>query len=139
CGIHEPGVLLAEISDNHPMSHFDGYVNPALTEKNIIENPFGDDRNWFYTGDMFRIDEDGDYWFVDRLGDTYRWKGENVSTEEVAHVISQIDGVDACAVYGVKVAGREGRAGMVAVQMSEGAQFDGVGFGKAVQRNLFPA
>lgn len=139
CVAHEPGVLLAKISDHHPMSHFDGYVDEELTEKNILHNPFGDEENWFYTGDMFRRDEDGDYWFIDRLGDTYRWKGENVSTEEVAYVIQNVDEVAACAVYGVRVPGREGRAGMAAIQLKDGRAFDGEAFGAAMVRDLFPA
>lgn len=139
CADHEPGVMLARISEQHPMSRFDGYVDEELTQRNIVHNPFGNEENWYYTGDMFRRDEDGDYWFVDRLGDTFRWKGENVSTEEVAHVIQHVDGVDACAVYGVRVQGREGRAGMAAVQMAESATFDGETFGKAMADNLFPA
>lgn len=139
CAVNEPGVMLSKISDNHPMSHFDGYVDEALSMKNVVVDPFGDGENWFYTGDMFRRDEDGDFWFIDRLGDTYRWKGENVSTEEVAFVIQNQDIVDACAVYGVKVPGKEGRAGMVAIQLARNAKFDGDAFGKAVTDDLFPA
>lgn len=139
CGVNEPGVLLAHISDAHPLSHFDGYVDEALTEKNIIRNAFGDGEDWFNTGDMLRRDDEGDFWFVDRLGDTYRWKGENVSTEEVANVMQQIEGVDVSAVYGVKLPGREGRAGMAAIQLRAGARFDGELFGKAVEEHLFPA
>lgn len=139
CGVNEPGVLLAMISDAHPLSHFDGYVDQDLTERNILRNAFGDKEDWFNTGDMLRRDEEGDFWFVDRLGDTYRWKGENVSTEEVGTVIQHIEGVDVCAVYGIKLPGREGRAGMVAIQLRAGARFDGTVFGKAVEENLFPA
>jgi len=139
CADHEPGVMLAKIADQHPMSHFDGYVDATLTEKNIIHNPFGNEESWFYTGDMFRRDEDGDYWFVDRLGDTYRWKGENVSTEEVAYVIQGVPSVATCAVYGVRVPGREGRAGMVAIQVKDGMTFDPDVFAKTMVDDLFPA
>lgn len=139
CAPDEPGVLLARISDVHPLAQFDGYTDADATAGRVIDDAFEPGDAWFNTGDMLRRDEDGDFWFVDRLGDTYRWKGENVSTEEVASAIQQIDGVAVCSVYGVKLAGREGRAGMVAVQLKAGHRFDGEAFARGVEENLFPA
>ena len=66
----------------------------------------------FVTGDLLKRDENGDFWFVDRLGDTYRWKGENVSTEQVAHIMSEPADVAMAVVYGVELPSREGRAGV---------------------------
>jgi fatty-acyl-CoA synthase len=70
---------------------------------------------WFRTGDLMRKDAQGFFYFVDRVGDTYRWKGENVSTGEVTAVITGCPGVTDAAVYGVAVAGADGRAGMAAL------------------------
>lgn len=139
CADDEPGVLLAQISNLHPLSHFDGYMDEESSAQHVIFDAFGNGERWFNTGDMLRRDADGDYWFVDRLGDTYRWKGENVSTEEVATVVQMLEGVEVAAVYGVKLPGREGRAGMAAIQLREGAIFDGEAFGTIVTDNLFPA
>ena len=74
---------------------------------------------WFRTGDLMRKDEDGYFYFVDRIGDTFRWKGENVSTSEVAEAISQFPDVQEANVYGVEVPGRDGRAGMAAIVAEE--------------------
>lgn len=139
CDVNEPGVLLAKISDVHPLSQFDGYVDETLTQRTIVKNAFGDGGDWFNTGDMLRRDEEGDFWFVDRVGDTYRWKGENVSTEEVANVLQNIEGVDVASVYGIQLPNREGRAGMAAIQLRAGARFDADLFAKAVEEHLFPA
>ena len=73
---------------------------------------------------MLRCDEEGDYWFVDRLGDTFRWKGENISTEEVNLVVSKLDWIAGSTVYGVKVPDQEGRVGMVAIEIRQGREFD---------------
>jgi fatty-acyl-CoA synthase len=74
---------------------------------------------WYRTGDLMRQDEQGFFYFVDRVGDTFRWKGENVSTTEVAGVIAACPGVADAAVYGVSVPGTEGRAGMAALVARE--------------------
>jgi fatty-acyl-CoA synthase len=70
---------------------------------------------WFRTGDLMRKDARGYFYFVDRVGDTFRWKGENVSTSEVADVINTFPGIADANVYGVTVVGSDGRAGMAAI------------------------
>jgi fatty-acyl-CoA synthase len=105
----EPGELLARIS-RLPHERFDGYLDARATQAKVLAD--GPNR-WFRTGDLLRRDADGDYHFVDRIGDTFRWKGENVSTQEVAELLSEQ--VEAITVYGVTVPGHEGRAGMAAI------------------------
>lgn len=103
---------------------FEGYTSAAETEKKILRGVLGDADKWFRTGDLLREDEEGYLFFVDRLGDTFRWKSENVSTLEVASVLEEFPGVLLLTVYGVEVPGFEGRAGMAAIQMQEGVAFD---------------
>jgi fatty-acyl-CoA synthase len=67
---------------------------------------------WYRTGDLMRKDEQGYFYFVDRIGDTFRWKGENVATSEVSEAISAFPGIKQASVYGVSVPGTDGRAGM---------------------------
>lgn len=98
---------------------FDGYVNKVETEKKIIRDVFVAGDMWFRTGDLMRRDERGYFFFVDRIGDTFRWKGENVSTAEVAEALSRYPGVDDASVYGVAIAGTDGRAGMAAIAVNE--------------------
>jgi putative long chain acyl-CoA synthase len=121
----EPGYLLARIANDHPLARFEGYLDAAETERKIARDVFEQGDAWFLTGDLLRCDEEGDFWFVDRVGDTYRWKGENVSTEQVAQVLMSSPSLALAVVYGIQLPGREGRAGMAAVQLSEGASFDG--------------
>ena len=99
-----------------PTIKFDGYTDSKATEKKILTDVLEKGDRYFRTGDLLRYDEDNFVWFVDRVGDTFRWKGENVSTGEVAAAISDINGITEANVYGVKIPGTEdGRACMVAV------------------------
>jgi fatty-acyl-CoA synthase len=107
---------------------FEGYTSPEATERKILRDVFEDGDAWWSSGDLLRCDEDGYCWFVDRIGDTFRWKSENVSTMEVADAFADMPGVESVTIYGVKVQGAEGRAGMAAVVMQAGQSFDPVAF-----------
>ncbi len=91
------------------------YTDPAASEAKLLRNVFAAGDAWFRTGDLMRRDREGFYSFVDRIGDTFRWKGENVATTEVADALGAYPGVVSLAVYGVAVPGTEGRAGMAAL------------------------
>lgn len=120
CKPGEPGELVGKVVMNDPSHHFDGYADPKATEKKIIRDCFRKGDAAFLSGDILVMDEDGYFYFVDRTGDTFRWKGENVSTNEVESTISKVLGLVACVVYGVQVPGTEGRACMAAIQKSDG-------------------
>lgn len=94
---------------------FEGYTNTADSDKKMLRDVFKRGDLWFRTGDLMRRDEHGYFYFVDRVGDTFRWKGENVSTGEVAGALSAVPGIAEANVYGVAVPGAEGRAGMAAL------------------------
>jgi fatty-acyl-CoA synthase len=96
-------------------TRFEGYTDADATEKKIIRHVFESGDAWVRTGDLMRQDEHGYCFFVDRIGDTFRWKGENVAASEVADVVREFGAVDDVAVYGVEIPGTEGRAGMAAV------------------------
>jgi fatty-acyl-CoA synthase len=81
---------------------------------------FAEGDTWFRSGDLMRADADGYFYFVDRIGDTFRWKGENVSTTEIAEVMGVFKGIHEANVYGVEVPGHEGRAGMAAIVHDDG-------------------
>lgn len=108
----EAGELVGKISRT---ARFDGYSDDAATEAKVLRNVFADGDAYFRTGDLLRLADDGYYEFVDRIGDTFRWKGENVSTAEVAEVLGVHPDVGEANVYGVAVPGAEGRCGMAAV------------------------
>src|SRR5690606_16147675 len=112
---------------NHPeigAGRFEGYTSAEATESKILRDVFSDGDAWWSTGDLLRYDEDGYCYFVDRIGDTFRWKSENVSTLEVADALGDFPGLELINIYGVLVPGHEGRAGMAAVLMQPGHQFD---------------
>ena len=98
-----------------PGGRFEGYTNEADSEKKILRNVFEPGDAWFRTGDLMRKDASGYFYFVDRVGDTFRWKGENVSTSEVSEAITAFPGITEASVYGVAVPGAEGRAGMATI------------------------
>ncbi|MCZ6570381.1 MAG: long-chain-acyl-CoA synthetase, partial [Deltaproteobacteria bacterium] len=98
------------------------------TEKKILRNLFRKGDAWFRTGDLLRRDRKGFFYFVDRIGDTFRWKGENVSTQEVAEHLAAFADVELVNVYGVRVPGTDGRAGMAGLVLSAPERFDGRAF-----------
>ncbi len=114
CERNEPGEAIGRIArDSRDLSaRFEGYTSSADTEKKILRNVFSPGDAFMRSGDLMRVDEQGFYYFVDRIGDTFRWKGENVATLEVASVLCACPGVAEAAIYGVAVPGAEGRAGM---------------------------
>jgi fatty-acyl-CoA synthase len=113
----EIGEAIGRIFDDPsmPAGRFEGYADAAETERKILRGVFEAGDAWFRSGDLMRRDADGYFYFVDRIGDTYRWKGENVSTTEVAETICGFAGIEDANVYGVAVPGHEGRAGMAAI------------------------
>jgi fatty-acyl-CoA synthase len=96
-------------------SRFEGYTNEEASEKKILRHVFDSGDAWFRTGDLMRKDEHGYFYFVDRIGDTFRWKGENVATSEVSEAICRFPGIRDANVYGVAIPGTDGRAGMAAI------------------------
>jgi fatty-acyl-CoA synthase len=113
---------------------FEGYTDSVETEKKILRDVFAQGDAWFRTGDLMRLDAQGYFYFVDRLGDTFRWKGENVATSEVNAAVLECPGVLDATTYGVTVPGHDGRAGMAAVVA--GDQFDVAGLSDHLARRL---
>lgn len=130
CAVDEPGEAIGRIHDYPDIvaGRFEGYTSAEATEKKILRHVFEPGDAWWSSGDLLRCDADGYCWFVDRIGDTFRWKSENVSTTEVADVLGDFAGLEALTIYGVQVPGHEGRAGMAAVVMQPGCDFDPVAF-----------
>ncbi|HWU26782.1 MAG TPA: AMP-binding protein, partial [Rhizomicrobium sp.] len=117
CDPDEAGEAIGRLhsADTAPGSAFEGYLAGDDGKRKILCGAFRDGDAWFRTGDLMRKDGRGFFFFVDRMGDTFRWKGENVSTQEVETSIAACAGVREAIVYGVRVPGTEGRAGMAAI------------------------
>ncbi|HXU80459.1 MAG TPA: long-chain-acyl-CoA synthetase, partial [Polyangia bacterium] len=129
----EAGECLGEIHED-ARTAYTGYADKAASEKKVLTDVFRKGDRWFRTGDLLRKDADGYFFFVDRIGDTFRWKGENVSTSEVASALLKAPGVEEANVYGVAVQGAEGRAGMAGLVVGDG--FDVKAFSKQVFASL---
>jgi fatty-acyl-CoA synthase len=129
----EPGLLLSPINRLQP---FDGYTDKASSEKKLVRNAFREGDCWFNTGDVMNPQGMGHASFVDRLGDTFRWKGENVATTQVEAALASNEAVEECTVYGVEIPRTGGRAGMAAVKLREGAEFDGPSLARSVYSQL---
>lgn len=113
-----PGELLSKLPDDKAERDemFPGYYrNSKATNSKILHDVKAKGDKYFRTGDMLRIDPEGRVWFVDRLGDTFRWRSENVSTNEVAEVLSTHPAISEANVYGVQLPHHDGRAGCVSV------------------------
>ncbi|WP_430428650.1 long-chain-acyl-CoA synthetase [Parasphingorhabdus sp.] len=122
---NESGELIGRIDDNGP-SDFSGYQDKEATEKKILRNVFEKGDAWFRSGDLMSRDRSGYIYFKDRIGDTFRWKGENVATNEVSEVLSQYPGIKTANVYGVEVPGTDGRAGMASLTVAENFDISGL-------------
>ncbi len=122
CDVDEVGEVIGRISDEGRES-FQGYHDKKQTEKKILRDVFEKGDRWFRTGDLMRRDGLGYVYFVDRIGDTFRWKSENVATNEVGDILSKFDGIDMANVYGVEVPGCDGRAGMASITLSKEIDF----------------
>ncbi|KAK9516539.1 hypothetical protein VZT92_024462 [Zoarces viviparus] len=118
----ETGLLVGRVTLRSP---FVGYAgNQQQTEKKRLRDVMKKGDLYFNTGDLLRFDHNKFVYFQDRVGDTFRWKGENVATSEVADILSIANSISEANVYGVKVEGHEGRIGMAAVTLKEGDDFD---------------
>lgn len=117
CAPDEVGEAIGKIISDprRPAARFEGYARKAEDDKKILRDVFEKGDAWFRTGDLMRQDRNGFFYFIDRIGDTFRWKGENVSTSEVADALGRFPGIAEANVYGVPVPGRDGRAGMAAL------------------------
>ncbi len=134
CKPGENGMFLAAISTTNP---FAGYKNnKKATGDKIIENAFKPGDRYFVSGDLFRLHEKDYVSFVDRLGDTFKWKGEVVATNEVADILNRFGCIEDSNVYGVTVKNTEGRCGMVALTLLPKASIDWKAFSKFVAENL---
>ncbi|HEY2379382.1 MAG TPA: long-chain-acyl-CoA synthetase [Gemmatimonadaceae bacterium] len=128
CRVDEVGEALGKIASDgsSPEAQFHGYTDPTASERKILRNVLVPGDAWFRSGDLMRRDAAGFYHFVDRVGETFRWKGENVSTGEIADAIGAWPEVKEAVVFGVAVPGYDGRAGMVALVVD--ADLDVSGF-----------
>lgn len=134
CEVGETGLLICEINE---LNVFAGYVNnPQATEEKILRNMFKEGDCYFNSGDLVCLAENDYFSFVDRLGDTFRWKSENVSTTQVSNVVNRFGQMEDVNVYGVKIPGAEGRCGMAAVKLLDGEVIDWAKLGAFVCDNL---
>ncbi|HUZ64900.1 MAG TPA: long-chain-acyl-CoA synthetase [Acetobacteraceae bacterium] len=122
CGPDEAGEALGKIGGEGDRNGrpFEGYTDGRASAAKVLHDVFARGDAWVRTGDLMRKDAAGYYYFVDRVGDTFRWKGENVAAEEVAQALRSGPGIADAVVYGVKIPGMEGRAGMAAITVADG-------------------
>ena len=115
----ETGLLIGKITNRSP---FDGYTDPEKNKSSIMHNVFTQNDAYFITGDLVKDIGFRHAQFVDRLGDTFRWKGENVSTTEVENMVCEFEKIAEAVVYGVEIPNTNGRAGMAAITMKDGEE-----------------
>ncbi len=125
CESDEAGEAIGRISSD-PRQRFEGYSREEDTQKKILRDVFEKGDAWFRTGDLLKRDAYGYFYFVDRIGDTFRFKGENVSTNEVAEALGVIEGIKEANVYGISIPGMDGRVGMAALSVAPGFRLDGL-------------
>ncbi|MEI9965560.1 MAG: hypothetical protein WDM92_13720 [Caulobacteraceae bacterium] len=133
CPPGEIGECVGEIGQDARRAYV-GYADRSASENKVLHDVFRKGDAFFATGDLMLQDRDGYFYFVDRIGDTFRWKGENVSTTEVAERLSGFPGVHEVSVYGVQVPGYDGRAGMASLVV--GPEFDPKALAAYVEQEL---
>ena len=128
CAPGETGEAIGKILKDRmkPGARFEGYATETENERKILRNVEEEGDMWFRTGDLMREDERGYYYFIDRIGDTFRWKGENVSTGEVGEALLAVPGIREANVYGVAIPGVDGRAGMASLVVDGDFDLDGL-------------
>jgi len=137
CAPDEPGEAIAPIAASATRSGaFEGYADPEASRRKVLRDVFRAGDTWYRSGDLLSCDRRGYYYFVDRIGDSYRWKGENVSAAEVWAVLAQCRGVIDGAVYGIQIPDHDGQAGMAALVVTPG--FDWRGFRRELEQRLPP-
>lgn len=119
CGFNEPGEMCGSLVSGNISKGFEGYVNQQATNKKMIKDVITKGDNFFRTGDILIVDDQGYLYFQDRSGDTFRWKGENVSTTEIESILAPILGSGDAVVYGVEIPGYEGKAGMAGITKND--------------------
>ncbi len=126
CAPGQIGEMIGQIVSDprRPGSRFEGYTDQEATDRKVLRDVFVPGDVWFRTGDLMRRDADGYFFFIDRVGDTFRWKGENVATSQVSETITGYPGVKDATVYGVHVPGTEGRAGMASIVLDDADALD---------------
>ncbi|GAA2793965.1 long-chain-acyl-CoA synthetase FadD6 [Mycolicibacterium pallens] len=129
----QPGLLISPVNK---LSPFDGYTDKEASEKKLVRNAFKEGDVWFNTGDVMSPQGMRHAAFADRLGDTFRWKGENVATTQVEAALGQDKNVEEATVFGVEVPDTGGRAGMAAVKLRDGVEFDGKALAETLYSNL---
>jgi fatty-acyl-CoA synthase len=133
CADNEVGEAIGKI-EKEPGHDFEGYTRTEDTQKKVLRDVFEKGDAWFRTGDLMKRDHLGYFYFVDRIGDTFRWKGENVATSEVSEALGVAEGVQEANVYGVTIPGQDGRAGMAALVVTP--QFNPQTLYETLARNL---
>jgi Acyl-CoA synthetases (AMP-forming)/AMP-acid ligases II len=132
-GINQVGEAIGLIADDN-RHDFSGYADKAASEKKIMRDVFVRGDKWFRTGDLMKMDREGYVYFIDRIGDTFRWKGENVSTAEVEQRLAGGPGVQEVVAYGVAVPHHDGKAGMVGLVLD--GRFQATAFAQWVEKEL---
>lgn len=131
--IDAPGLLCSQVRNDRVDRRFDGYTDENATKKKILTNLFESGDQYFNTGDLIRRDKYGFFYWCDRLGDTFRWKCENVSTTQVEEIFSRCPDVEDVNVYGVEVPDADGRAGMAAIVVKGGTEVTSFNWSRLVE------
>ena len=141
-GVNEVGLLIGPINTSRTDRRFDGYLDKEATEKKILSNVFSTGDSYFNSSDLLTRDQVGYFFWSDRTGDTFRWKGENIATSQVEMVVTEgVPGVHECCCYGIDVPGADGKCGMASISLGRGVSVDGFDFRalfRVQQQNLQP-